>query len=459
LCRSGVSRPAWRYHTVTRAVITQADGQRGSVLKLHARGFASLPTHTELGMPALSPTMEAGNIASWAVEVGQEISAGDVLAEIETDKATVDFEATDDGVVAKILVGSPAQDVPVGTPLIVLVEDKGDVAAFADYAGGAAAAPAPAPAPAPAAAAPAPAPAPAAAPVAPKAKGDRVIASPLAKKMAKEKGINLAAVTGTGPGGRIVKADIVALGDSRPEPAAAKAAAPVAMPAGEGGFVDIPHTQIRKVIARQLTMSKATIPHYYLSMECKVDNLMKTRAEVNGFSEVKISVNDFVIKAAAAAMKDVPSVNAQWTADAIREFENVDICVAVATPSGLLTPVVADVPSRGLSSISTQVRDMAGRAKVNKLTPAELSGGTFTISNLGMFGIAHFCAVINPPQAAILAVGGTQQRVVPAGDKFVTENLMTVTLSCDHRVIDGAVGSEWLKAFKKYIENPAMMLA
>jgi pyruvate dehydrogenase E2 component (dihydrolipoamide acetyltransferase) len=206
-------------------------------------------------------------------------------------------------------------------------------------------------------------------------------------------------------------------------------------------------------------MSKTTIPHYYLSMDITMDNLMATRAEVNNHSAVKISVNDFVVKAAAAAMKDVPSVNAMWTDDAIRMFQNVDICVAVATPNGLLTPVVQDIPGRGLASISTQIRDMAGRAKENKLTPAELSGGTFTISNLGMFGISHFCAVINPPQAAILAVGGTQQRVVPKGEGFGTESVMTVTLSCDHRVVDGAVGSMWLQAFKKYMENPVMILA
>jgi len=425
------------------------------------RAFASLPANTELGMPALSPTMETGNLAEWNVEEGQAISAGDVLAQIETDKATVDFEATDDGVVAKILVSAGTNDVPVGTPMIVLVDDAADVAAFKDYTPSGAAPAAAAPAPAPAAAAPAPAPA--AAPVAakPKAAGDRVFASPLAKKMAKDKGIEIAAVTGTGPNGRSVKADIVALGDSKPQVAAAgKAAAgmSMALAGSEGGFEDIPHTQIRKIIASRLTESKSTIPHYYLSMDCKMDNLMQTRAAVNQHSEVKISVNDFVVKAAAAAMKDVPSVNAQWKDDCIRMFKNVDICVAVATDNGLLTPVVTDIPNRGLASISTTVRDMAGRARLNKLTPAELSGGTFTISNLGMFGISHFCAVINPPQAAILAVGGSQQRVVPAGDSFAVENVMTVTLSCDHRVIDGAVGSEWLKAFKGYIENPVTMI-
>jgi pyruvate dehydrogenase E2 component (dihydrolipoamide acetyltransferase) len=412
-------------------------------------------------MPALSPTMEAGNIASWSVEVGQSISAGDVLAQIETDKATVDFEATDDGVVAQILIPGGAQDVAVGTPLIVLVDDADDVAAFKDYVGAASteaapAAPTPAPAPAPAPT-PAPTPAPASTPAKSHSNQGRIFASPLAKKLAREKGINLAAVSGTGPNGRIIKADIVALGNSRPE-VPAKAAS-VTLSHGDGDFQDIPHTQIRKVIASRLTMSKSTIPHYYLSMECKMDELMKTRAEVNAHSEVKISVNDFVVKAAAAAMKDVPSVNAQWTDDAIRMFNNVDVCVAVATPNGLLTPVVQDVPSRGLASISTQVRDMATRARDNKLTPAELSGGTFTISNLGMFGIAHFCAVINPPQAAILAVGATQQRVVPQGTSFGVENVMTVTLSCDHRVIDGAVGSEWLQSFKKYIENPVAMIA
>jgi len=454
--RSGTTRSVWSYRrdivTPSKVVMPQTR------VILHARGFSSLPSHHALGMPALSPTMETGNIAGWSVEVGQSISAGDVLAEIETDKATVDFEATDDGVVAKILVSAGSQDVPVGTPLIVLVEDSDDVDAFKDYEG----------AVAPSAAAPVPAapvPVTSAAPASPaavpaKPKGDRIFVSPLAKKMAKEKGINLAAVIGTGPGGRIIKADIVALGDSRPEVATTQAAAtPVAVQAGVGGYTDIPHTQIRKVIAKALTHSKASIPHYYLSMDIKMDTLMSTRAEVNKVSEVKISVNDFVVKAAAAAMKDVPSVNSQWTDTAIREFSNIDICVAVATPSGLLTPVVRDVPGLGLSSISTQVRDMAGRARVNKLTLEELSGGTFTISNLGMFGIAHFCAVINPPQAAILAVGGSQQRVVPKGDGFGVENVMTVTLSCDHRVIDGAVGSEWLQAFKKYMENPVTMIA
>lgn len=431
---------------------------------LGARSFASLPSHTELGMPALSPTMEQGNISEWAVKEGQAVSAGDVLAMVETDKATVDFECTDDGIVAKILVSAGAQDVPVGTPLVIIVEDEADVAAFADYSPGAApplpgkaAAAPPTPAATPAAAAPV------AAAMAPKLTGDRVFASPLAKKMAKDKGIDIAALkgTGTGPGGRIVRADILALGDARPTVAATTAATPAAAapPAGAGGYTDIPHTQIRKVIASRLTMSKTTIPHYYLSMDIKMDNLMATRAEVNVHAPTKVSVNDFVVKAAAAAMKDVPSVNAQWMDDAIRMFDNVDVCVAVATPNGLLTPVVQDVPGRGLSSINAQIRDMAGRARENKLTPAELSGGTFTISNLGMYGISHFCAVINPPQAAILAVGGSQQRVVPKGDGFGVENVMTVTLSCDHRVVDGAVGSEWLQAFKKYMENPVTMIA
>lgn len=434
---------------------------------------ASFPPHEVISMPALSPTMSQGNIIAWKKAEGDEVAPGDILAEMETDKATIEWESQDEGVVAKLLVPSGTNGVDVGAPVMVMVDDKSKVAAFQAFtaadAGGA-----PAAAPAPAAEAP-PAPMqtaakPAAAPAAPRppaaaggAPGGRVIASPYAKKLAADAGVSLAGVPGSGPGGRIVAADVhelIASGGGAP---ATAAAAPGAPAAAFGGYTDAEATQIRKVIARRLLESKQQIPHYYLTVSCRIDRLAATRQQLNSMLAAspaggKLSVNDFVIKAAALAMRRVPEVNASWHGDFIRQYHSVDCSVAVQTPTGLMVPVVRDADRKGLSAIAAEVRDLAGRAKEGKLRPEEFSGGTFTVSNLGMFGVTQFAAIVNPPQAVILAVGAAEKRVVPAGDKFEEGTFMNVTLSCDHRVVDGAVGAQWLQAFRGFIEDPASML-
>lgn len=410
--------------------------------------------------------MEKGVIASWVKNEGDEVMPGEVMAEVETDKATVAFESVEEGYLAKILMEAGAGEVDVGTPVAILCENEEDIAAFANYSGDSAAAPAAAPAataaqPTPVAPAAASAAAPAAAPA---STGGRVIASPYARTVAREKGVDISQVPGTGPERRILAADVqsftpapAAAAAATPAPSAAPSTTPATAAPASGEFTDIPHSNIRKVTAARLTQSKQEIPHYYLSAECTVDNLMAVRAKLNEPREKaeKVSVNDFVIKAAAKALKDVPTVNSAWMNEHIREFNYVDISVAVSTPTGLITPIVKDADCKGLASISGEVKELAGRAKENKLQPHEFMGGTFTISNLGMFGVHSFSAIINPPQAAILAVGGSSQRLNPDG---TTSNIMIVTLSCDHRVIDGAVGAQWLKAFKKYIEDPMAML-
>lgn len=406
--------------------------------------------------------MEKGVIASWVKNEGDEVMPGEVMAEVETDKATVAFESVEEGFLAKILMEAGGGEVDVGTPVAILCETEEDIAAFANYSGDSAAAPAAAAAAEPTPAAPAAASAVAAAPAAaPASTGGRVVASPFARTVAREKGVDISQVPGTGPERRILAADVqsftpAAAAAATPAPAKTSAAPAAAAPAS-GEFTDIPHSNIRKVTAARLTQSKQEIPHYYLSAECAVDSLMAVRAKLNEPREKaqKVSVNDFVIKAAAKALKDVPTVNSAWMDEHIREFNYVDISVAVSTPTGLITPIVKDADCKGLASISGEVKELAGRAKDNKLQPHEFMGGTFTISNLGMFGVHSFSAIINPPQAAILAVGGSSQRLNPDG---TTSNIMIVTLSCDHRVIDGAVGAQWLKAFKKYIEDPMAML-
>lgn len=446
------------------------------------RHFSSLPDYEVLTMPALSPTMEQGTIAEWKMKEGDFIEAGSVMAEVETDKATVAFEAVDEGYLAKILAPDGTADLPVGSPVAVVVEDEGSVGAFGSFtladAGGEAAAPAaaaPAAAPeekaAPAAEAATKAAA-AAAPVA--SSGGRVVASPLAKATASRDGVDLSVIgAGSGPGGRIVQKDVVAAAVAAPAQSAAAAAAQPASVGAVPGLVDlgdyedIPLSNMRKVIAQRLTQSKQSIPHYYLSIKCNVDALLETRSELNAKLEkqgTKLSVNDFVIKASALSMGKVPEVNSAWMDSFIRQYDNVDVCVAVATPGGLMTPIVPDCDRIGLTAISSKVKELAGKAKDNKLTPDEFQGGTFTISNLGMFGVTNFSAIINPPQAAILAVGGAETEIVQAGtddnDKPVYKptKTMTVTLSCDHRVVDGAVGAQWLQAFKGYVEDPVTML-
>lgn len=449
------------------------------------RGFASLPDHIVLTMPALSPTMEKGNIASWKVKAGDAVKPGEVMAEVETDKATVAFESVEEGYIAKILLPDGSQDVPVGTPVAVLAENKEDVAAFenfkADGEGGeaekkepAAAAPKEEQPAAAAAAQPAQQ-----QPTQAASGGERVVASPAARRVAAEMGVDLAGIQGTGPNNRIVQADVKEQAGQRaaapataPAPAAGRAAAPLPPAPATGDYIDIPHSNVRRVIAQRLTQSKQQIPHYYLSVDVTMDSVMKLRAELNAALEKasagseggvsKLSVNDFIIKAAALACRVVPAVNSSWQDNAIRQFNYVDVSVAVSTDNGLVTPIVKDADTKGLSAIGQDVKSLASKARANKLQPHEYQGGTFTISNLGMFGVKNFSAIINPPQAAILAVGSSESRVVPVGkgeDASLQQvQVMSVTLSCDHRVVDGAVGAQWLQAFKGFLEKPTTML-
>jgi len=439
---------------------------------------------TPILMPALSPTMEEGKLAKWHVKPGDTVRAGDVIAEIETDKATMEVEAVDEGVVEALLVPEGTEAVKVNSVIAQLRED-GAVAAPAKAKP---AAVAPAPAPAPAALKPAPAPpkavAPASAARAPE--GARLNASPLARRLATEGGVELARVAGSGPHGRIVKSDIeVALkggavkaapATARPQ-AAATPAAPASVPASvsagpdarlffaKDSYVEVPHDSMRKTIARRLTSSKRDIPHYYLTVDCQIDALMDVRKQINaqapagGPGAYKVSVNDFVVKAAALALIRVPGVNCSWTETALLQHRHADIGVAVALDFGLITPIVQKAETKSLAAISNEVKDLAVRAKAKKLKPSEYEGGTFAISNLGMFGVRSFTAVINPPHAAILAVGAGEGRPVVRNGAIVPATVMTVQLSCDHRVIDGALGATWLEAFKGYLENPVTMLA
>ncbi len=436
---------------------------------------------TEILMPALSPTMEEGTLAKWLVKEGDKVKSGDIIAEIETDKATMEFEAVDEGTVGKILVAEGTSGVKVNTPIMVMVED-GESASAAPKAAAPAAAPiAAAAAPAPAAVAVAAAPAPAA----PKAaSGARIIASPLARRLAKEKGVDLAGVTGTGPHGRIVKVDVegasaapkaaAAAPAAASTPAAASAPAAAAMPTGMAAstvakmydgreYEEITLDGMRKTIAARLTEAKQTIPHFYLRRSVELDALMAFREQLNKGLEargVKLSVNDFIIKASAMALQAVPNANAVWAGDRIFKLKPSDVAVAVAVDGGLFTPVLKDAEKKSLSALSIEMKDLATRAKTKKLAPYEYLGGSFAISNLGMFGIENFDAVINPPHGAILAVGaGLKKPVVKADGSVGVATVMSMTLSVDHRVIDGALGAELLKAICGYLENPISMLA
>lgn len=420
------------------------------------RLFAALPDHQVLGMPLLSPTMTKGTIAKWNKKVGDRLKPGDILVEVETDKATVGYEVTDEGYLAKILLQDGAADVELGVPIAVIVDDAKAVPSFTDFK------PAAAAAPAPTAAAPAQEKpkeeAKAAAPQAAKA-SDRVFISPIAKRISAEQGVSLTGVSGTGPNGRIIKADVL----SAAERQAAKAAAPAPVvsvaPAARAGYKDIPHSSIRKIIAERLLQSKQTIPHYYITVDCEVDKLLQLRTQLNAISGVKISVNDMVIKCASLACIKVPTANSSWLDSAQRVYDYVDMSVAVQTEKGLLTPIVKNAHTKRLGEIAREMKELADKAKAGKLKPEEFQGGTFTVSNLGMFGVTEFSAIINPPQACILAVGGSVKRVLP-DDKagFRTATVMSVTLSCDHRAVDGAVGAQWLQAFKSYVESPISLL-
>lgn len=416
-------------------------------------------------MPALSPTMTEGTLAKWLKKEGDAVKAGDVIAEIETDKATMEVEAVDEGKIGKILIDAGTQGVAVNTPIAVLLEDGEDASAVAK---------APA-APAPKTAAPTPQAAAAPAAAAPKTQSSssmvtkdngRVFATPLARRLAADKGVDIASVQGSGPHGRIVKADIenAKAGSARPQTAAAKAApgpdAKTLSNAYGMNYKEQPNSNMRKIIARRLTESKQTVPHFYLTVDCRIDTLLKARQELNdaGKGAYKLSVNDFVIKAVAMALKAFPAANVSWTDDAILQYEHSDISIAVATPNGLITPIIKKAETKGLKEISNEMKDLAGRARDGKLKPEEFQGGTFSISNLGMFGVKEFGAIINPPQACILAVGaGIEQPVIEDGGIMIG-TVMSCTLSVDHRAVDGAVGAEFLQHFKRFIENPTSML-
>ena len=448
-------------------------------------------------MPALSPTMEEGNLAKWLVKEGDKVSPGDVIAEIETDKATMEVEAVDEGTVAKLVVPAGAEGVKVNAVIAILAAEGEDASAAAK-AGEAA----PAKAEAPKAEAKAEAPKaeaekaePSAAPAAPKPAtdgaapangGDRTFASPLARRIAKDAGVDVAGITGSGPHGRVVKADVEAAiaggGVAKAAPAAAPAAAPVAAPAAkpmsdeavlklfeEGSYDLVPHDNMRKTIARRLVEAKSTIPHFYLTLDCELDALLKLRSELNVAAPMrktekgdvpayKLSVNDMIIKAMAQALMAVPDANASWTDSAMVKHKHADVGVAVSIPGGLITPIVRKADQKTLSVISNEMKDLARRARDRKLKPEEYQGGTTAVSNLGMFGIKDFAAVINPPHATILAVGAGEERAVVKGGEIKIATVMSVTLSTDHRAVDGALGAELLGAFKRIIENPMTML-
>ena len=424
-------------------------------------------------MPALSPTMEKGKLAKWLKKEGDKVKSGDVLAEIETDKATMEVEAVDEGTLGKIMVPAGTEDVLVNTLIAVILgegEKAGDVTAAA------------APAAKPAAAAPAAASAPAAAAAAPQAKaaapaatGARVFVSPLARRLAKEKGIDLAAVTGTGPHGRIVSRDVEKAKPGAAAPAAKPAAAALAQPPSDdavlrlfepGSYDLVPHDGMRKVIARRLTESKQTIPHFYVSVDVTLDHLLELRERLNaqapknkeGVHLWKISVNDFIIKAMAMALIKVPDANVSWTETAMVKHKHADIGIAVSIPGGLITPVIRKAETKGLAQISTEMKDYAKRARDRKLKPEEYTGGSAAISNMGMMNVRNFAAIVNPPHGSILAVGSGERRPVVRGDAIVIEQQMTITLSTDHRCIDGALGAEFIGVIKAHLEEPGLML-
>lgn len=434
------------------------------------------PSHTKVALPALSPTMEQGSIVSWEKKEGDKLNEGDLLAEIETDKATMGFETPEEGYLAKILIPAGTKDVPIGKLVCIIVENEADIAAFKDYKDDspapsrAAAAPAPPPAaaapaaPQPVAAPPPPPPAPvqpvAARPqTAAEQHGDRVYASPMAKRLAEAQQKRLEG-RGSGVFGSIKSGDLAGLKGAE----AAKGAAPATQRPSAGGYIDIPVTNVRSVIAKRLLESKQTIPHYYLTVDCQVDKLMKLRAKVNKKYEkqgVKVSVNDFIIKAVAAACRKVPETNSYWMDTVIRQFDNVDVSVAVSTDRGLITPIVFNADRKGVIEISDDVKSLAQKARDGKLQPHEFQGGTVSVSNLGMFGVNNFCAVINPPQSCILAIGTTEKKLIIDEESlkgFREVTVMKVTLSCDHRTVDGAVGAKWLQHFQEFIQDPETMI-
>ncbi|NSX31911.1 pyruvate dehydrogenase complex dihydrolipoamide acetyltransferase [Brevundimonas vesicularis] len=431
---------------------------------------------TDILMPALSPTMEEGVLAKWHVKVGDVVSAGDVIAEIETDKATMEVEAVDEGEVTDILVAEGTEGVKVNTP-IARLKDEGGAAAPkpAEKSAAKTEAPkaevAPAAAEAPKAATPA-----APAPAAPKSdSGDRIFSSPLARRIAAQNGVDLKSIKGTGPHGRIVKRDVEAAGKASAQPATASSASPAATAAEprkaqslaqmgipDGSYDLIPLDGMKKAVARRMVDSVQNVPHFPLFIDCEIDQLMAVRAKVNKMLEpqgIKVSVNDFVIKAAALALKMVPEANASYTPEGIAMHHNADVSMAVAIDGGLITPIIKKAETKGLAQIATESKDLAKRARDRKLKPEEFQGGTFSVSNLGMFGIKQFTSIINEPQGCIMSVGAGEQRAVVKNGQVVPATVMTVTLTCDHRVVDGATGARFLQAFKPLIEDPVAMLA
>jgi pyruvate dehydrogenase E2 component (dihydrolipoamide acetyltransferase) len=444
-------------------------------------------------MPALSPTMEKGNLAKWLKKEGDKVKSGDVIAEIETDKATMEVEAVDEGTIAKILVPEGTQDVAVNDVIAVMAGDGEDVKAAG--AGAAAAKPAPKPAEAPKAAAapapvaaaaspapkaaPAPAPAPQTASPAPQTNGHgRIFSSPLARRLAKEAGIELGRINGSGPHGRVIARDVeeAKSGKGLKAPSAAPSGAPSIAPSMSdkqilalfepGSYEIVPHDGMRRTIAQRLTASVQTVPHFYLTIDCDIGKLLAAREEINKQAPTdkekkplyKLSVNDFVIKAMAVALQRIPNCNVSWTEAGMLKHKHSDIGVAVAMPGGLITPIIRKAETKTLSTISSEMKDFAARARARKLKPEEYQGGTTAVSNLGMYGINHFTAVINPPHATILAVGTSEERPVVRSGKIEIAHMMSVTLSCDHRAVDGALGAELIGAFKMLIENPVMMM-
>lgn len=471
------------------------------------RGFSSLPPHQVVGLPALSPTMEHGTIASWAKKEGESFGPGDVLCEVETDKAVVSFDAQDEGVVAKILVQAGSGEVKVGQPILIVVEDADQVGAFANYtpdASAAAAAPAAAKPAAPSPPSPPPPPTPAAAPTPPPAAAGaallshpaRVPASPLAKTLASQLGYDLRAIPGTGPNGRVIAADVrefvppvQAAAPAHAQPPAAAIAAPMAagmaaaapaLPPIPGvGHTDYPLSEASKAIAARLTVAKQTVPHYYLTVDLNLTQLLEVRAKLNkevagggkGGGEEDgaggLSVNDFLLKAAALASKKVPEANASWHGDFVRQYHGVDINVPIGVGDGLVAPVVRGVEGKGLKALSAEVRALEQGAAAGALDAAALQPGTFTLVNVGMYGVKSVAPIVSLPQACMLGVGAIENRVVPAaakpkdgeeGEVYDVAPCVTVTLACDHRVIDGAVGAQWLSAFKALVEDPVTLL-
>lgn len=449
---------------------------------------------SKFNMPAMSPTMTEGGIAAWKKQPGEAFSAGDVLLEIETDKATMDVEAQEDGVLAKILVGDGSKAVPVNALIAIMAEEGDDLSGADDYAAKAAseggdAKPAakeepkeeskeeskPAEQPkqesAPAASSSSSS---SSASSGSQSSGDRIFATPVARRLAQDKGIALNKIKGSGPDGRIIKADVENYkpeAAAAPSPAPAKAAPSAApsAPAGDGDYTDIPVSNMRRTIATRLAESKSTIPHYYVSIDVEMDKVLKLREvfnkaaaekagkDVEKAKAAKLSVGDFITKAAAVALKEVPEVNSAWYGDVIRQFNKADISIAVSTPTGLITPIVKDVGGSGLATISAATKSLAAKARAGKLAPQEYQGGSFTISNMGMYGITHFSAIINAPQSCILAIGGTEARLIPDAESeqgFRKALVMQATISADHRTVDGATAARWMKAFKDALENP-----